>query len=306
VTEDRDRRKALRQERRREKQQRRRKEGAGPGGPVFTKASERGTATFDPIVVARDIRVEFRPYIEHRPTLRKALKPSRRKANTVVALDGVSLTINRGEAFGIVGSNGAGKSTLLKVLSGAMRPDAGSITLYGSSPSLLALGVGFNRQLSGRRNVYLGGMAAGLRKAEIDERFDEVAEYADIGKAIERPVATYSSGQFARLAFSVSMLARPDILLVDELFAVGDEAFRVKSAKTMEQILHDAGTIVMVSHSLGRMQRFCDRVAWLDHGHVMAVGEPKEIIRQYRQHTGVNPEDVEGDDDPDEMFGGDI
>lgn len=269
-----------------------RKKDADRVGGVFTSSTARNTATGDPAVIARNLCVEFIPYVERKPTFRGMFTRRKRRANPVVALDDVSLSINKGEAFGVVGANGAGKSTLLKVLAGTLPPDSGSVDIYGTSPSLLALGVGFNRNLSGRRNVYLGGLGSGLRRSEIDERFEQVVEYADIGVAIDRPVNTYSSGMYSRLAFAVAMQSRPDILLVDELFSVGDQRFRAKSAETMEQILHDAGTIVMVSHSLGRMSKFCDRVAWIDKGKVQKVGEAAEVIEAYQVFSGVDSEEA--------------
>jgi len=246
------------------------------------------TSPNGPALVARGVSVVFRPYVDRKPTLRSALRMRRRRVvEPVRALDGVDLEVVRGEALGIIGSNGAGKSTLLRVLSGALPPDEGSVDVFGSNPLLLALGVGFNRQLSGRRNVYLGGLAAGLRKSEIDAAFDEVVDYADLGSAIDRPVATYSSGMYARLAFAVAMQTHPDILLLDELFAVGDEAFKAKSQETMAGMLENAGTIVIVSHAMARMRQFCDRIAWLDEGRIRATGTPPEIISEYRKHVGV-------------------
>jgi ABC-type polysaccharide/polyol phosphate transport system ATPase subunit len=247
-----------------------------------------GDAGARPALVARGLEVEYRPFVERKPTLRKAMRLRRqRTVEPVRALDGVDLTVRRGEALGIIGSNGAGKSTLLRVLSGALPPDAGTVDVFGASPLLLALGIGFNRQLSGRRNVYLGGLAAGMRKSEIDAVFDEVVGYADLGTAIDRPVVTYSSGMYARLAFAIAMQTRPDILLVDELFAVGDEAFKAKSQETMESMLDGAGTIVIVSHAMARMKQFCDRIAWMDAGKIRATGDPTEIVAAYRRHVGV-------------------
>lgn len=264
------------------------------------------TTTTEPALVARGVSVEFRPYVDRKPTLRSALRFRRRRVvEPVRALDGVDLAVSRGEALGIIGSNGAGKSTLLRVLSGALPPDEGSVDVYGSSPLLLALGVGFNRQLSGRRNVYLGGLAAGLRKSEIDAAFDDVVAYADLGTAIDRPVATYSSGMYARLAFAVAMQTHPEILLLDELFAVGDEAFKAKSQETMVGMLENAGTIIIVSHAMARMRQFCDRIAWLDEGRIRATGAPAEVISEYRKHVGVPDKPVAGgkraavDDDDD-------
>jgi teichoic acid transport system ATP-binding protein len=242
-----------------------------------------------PALVATDVRVAFRPFVDVKPTLRQALRFRRiRAAHPVIALDGVSLSVRKGEALGVIGTNGAGKSTLLQVLAGTLPADSGSVQVFGGRPALLALGVGFNRQLSGRRNIYLGGLATGLRKAEIDEMFDDIVSYADIGEAIDRPVSTYSSGMFARLAFAVAVRNQPDILLLDEVMSVGDEGFRAKSVKTMEGILEQAGTIIIVSHGLGKMKDLCSRVAWLDKGKIRMVDEPTPVIRAYRKFLGID------------------
>jgi len=238
----------------------------------------------DPAIVARDITVRFRPLVDKRPTLRRSLSRMRhRVAEEIVALDDLDLTVNKGEAFGVVGRNGAGKSTLLRVMAKTLRPDEGTINVYGKTSTLLQLGVGFNRQLSGRRNVYLGGLAAGLRKKEIDEKFEGIVEYASLGDAIERPVATYSSGMFSRLAFSVGMAIEPNILLLDEVLAVGDEEFREKSLATMRELLNSAGTIVFVSHALNNVAEFCDRAAWLSDGKIRSIGPAEDVVDQYRQ-----------------------
>ena len=236
-----------------------------------------------PAIVFRDVTVRFRPTIDRNPTLRRSLgRMQHRAANEVVALDGVSAEIVKGEAFGVVGRNGSGKSTLLRVLAKTLQPDEGTVNVYGRTSTLLQLGVGFNPELSGRRNVYLGGLAAGLRKAEIDTKFDDIVAYAELGEAIDRPVKTYSSGMFSRLAFSVGMALEPDILLLDEVLAVGDEAFQRKSRTSMRQLLDQAGTIVFVSHSLPNVAAFCDSAMWLDNGVVRTVGDASDVVDEYR------------------------
>jgi ABC-type polysaccharide/polyol phosphate transport system ATPase subunit len=206
-----------------------------------------------------------------------------RETQELTALDEVNLEIRKGEAFGIIGRNGAGKSTLLRVMARTLRPDGGTINVYGKTSTLLQLGVGFNVELSGRRNVYLGGLASGLRKKQIDERYDEIVDYAELWDAIDRPVRTYSSGMFSRLAFSVGMAMEPNILLLDEVLAVGDEAFRSKSMQTMRDLLDKAGTIVFVSHALVNVAEFCDRAAWLEQGVVRSIGPAEDVVEEYRQ-----------------------
>ena len=239
-----------------------------------------------PAIVVQDVTVTFRPLLDRKPTLRKSLGRMRhREKETLVALDNVSLTVDKGEAFGIIGANGAGKSTLLKVMAKTLKPDEGTVNVYGKTSTLLSLGLGMKHDLSGRRNVYLGGLAAGLRKTEIDEKFDSIVDYADIGPAIDRAVKTYSSGMFARLAFSVAMAMEPNIILLDEVLAVGDEAFREKSMQTMRDLLAEAGTIVFVSHALPSVAEFCDRTMWFDRGRIRAMGDSGAVVEEYRDEV---------------------
>ncbi len=240
------------------------------------------TATATAITVD-DVSVTFRQYVDTTPTLRRAIgRRKLREQRSLEALRGVTFDVLKGEAFGIIGRNGSGKSTLLRVIAGTLRPNEGSVTRYGRTSTLLQLGVGFNPQLSGRENIYLGGLAAGLRRAEINERFDAIVEYSELGDAINRPVRTYSSGMFSRLAFSVSMSLEPDILLLDEVLAVGDEGFKDKSLATMRELLDKSGTIVFVSHSLPKVAEFCDRVMWLRDGEVAEIGPAAETVENYR------------------------
>lgn len=237
-----------------------------------------------PAILVEDVSVRFRPFVDRKPTLRKSINTFRhRQVAEVVALDSVSFKVAPGEAFGLVGHNGAGKSTAMRVLAGTLKPDDGKVIVNGRTSTLLALGLGFNAELSGRRNVYLGGLAGGLRKKEVDELFDGIVEYAQIGEAIDRPVKTYSSGMFSRLAFSVGMALNPEVLLLDEILAVGDEAFRERSMQTMDELLARSGTIVFVSHNLAKVAEFCGRAAWLDHGKVRLIGPADEVAAAYQE-----------------------
>lgn len=237
-----------------------------------------------PAILVEDVGVRFRPFIDRKPTLRRSLAGLRsRTAAEVVALDGVSFRVEKGEAFGIIGDNGAGKSTLLRVMARTLKPNSGKVVVNGRASTLLQLGVGFNPELSGHRNIYLGGLAAGLRRAEIEAVYDDIVEYAGLEDAIDRPVKTYSSGMFSRLAFSVSMHLDPDILLLDEVLAVGDASFREKSMQSMQELLDRSGTIVFVSHVLPQVADFCDRVMWLEHGRQRMIGEAKEVVEAYKQ-----------------------
>ncbi|HJR90901.1 MAG TPA: ABC transporter ATP-binding protein [Acidimicrobiia bacterium] len=236
-----------------------------------------------PAILVENVGVRFRPYVDKRPTLRRSLANLRsRQVEEVVALDDVSFRVEKGEAFGIIGHNGAGKSTLLRVMARTLRPNTGRVVVNGKASTLLQLGVGFNPELSGHRNIYLGGLASGLRRTDIDEVYDSIVEYAGLGHAIHRPVKTYSSGMFSRLAFSVSMHLDPDILLLDEVLAVGDEEFREKSLNTMKDLVSRSGTIVFVSHALSQLADFCDRALWLDHGKVRMTGSAPDMVEAYR------------------------
>jgi len=242
-----------------------------------------------PSILVENLFVRFRLYVDRKPTLRRSMGRFRhRMQEDVVALDRISFTVQPGEAFGIIGRNGAGKSTLMRCIAGTLRPNSGRAIVNGRTSTLLQLGVGFNPELSGHRNVYLGALAVGMRKNEIDDRFDEIVEYAELGDAIDRPMKTYSSGMFARLAFSVAMHLDSDVLLLDEVLAVGDEGFRSKSMKTMEGILDRAGTIVFVSHSLASVEEFCDRAIWLDRGRIAAEGSAAEVVDAYRRSVALD------------------
>ena len=228
------------------------------------------------------VGVRYRAYVERTSTLRRAVARRRlRESTTVVALDDVSFEVHRGETFGLVGDNGAGKSTLLRVVARTMRPDTGIVEVRGETSTLLQLGAGFNVELSGRRNVFLSGLAHGLRRAEIGRLFDDIVGYAGLAEAIERPLKSYSSGMVARLAFSISMHLLPDILLLDEVLAVGDAGFREKSLGAMRQLLARGGTVIVASHSLHMMAEMCDRVLWLERGIVRELGPADAVVEAY-------------------------
>lgn len=239
-----------------------------------------------PAIAVRNVSVRFRPYVDRKPTLRRSLSRLRsRDRTTVQALDDVSFDVEKGEAFGIVGRNGAGKSTLLRCMARTLRPDSGRVVVDGRVSTLLQLGIGFNAELSGRKNIYLGCLAHGLSRREVDDLFDRIVEYAGLEESIDRPVRTYSSGMFSRLAFSVSLALDPDILLLDEIFSVGDQAFREKSRLSMVELLERSGTIVFVSHSLKMVEEFCHRTMWLRDGTVASIGHSSEVIERYREYV---------------------
>lgn len=247
-----------------------------------------------PAILAESVTVKFRPYVDRKPTMRRSLSRLRhRDVTEVTAVEDVSLEILPGRAYGVIGRNGAGKSTLLRCLAGTLRPNDGRVVINGRVSTLLQLGVGFNPELSGRANVYLGALAAGMSKAAVEDRFDEIVDYADLRNAIDRPMKTYSSGMFSRLAFSVGIHQDPDILFLDEVLAVGDEAFRKKSMRSMQTLLEDSSSIVMVSHSLSSIRSFCDDVVWLDSGRVRMSGDPDEVTYAYRAAIDVSDKQEE-------------
>jgi ABC-type polysaccharide/polyol phosphate transport system ATPase subunit len=197
------------------------------------------------------------------------------------AVDGVSFTVNQGETFGIIGENGSGKSTLLKCIARILRPDRGSVAVAGKVSALLELGAGFHPELSGRENVHLNGSILGLTKKQIDDRFDDIVEFAGLERFIDTPVKNYSSGMYVRLGFSVAINVDPDILLIDEVLSVGDETFQRRCAEKFTEMQREGKTIVVVSHSLGQMRTMCDRLAWLRNGTLAGLGPTKDVIDEY-------------------------
>src|SRR5213080_1227184 len=197
------------------------------------------------------------------------------------ALKDVSFEINRGEVVGIIGRNGAGKSTLLKILSRITEPTEGEIEIAGRVGSLLEVGTGFHPELTGRENVYLNGAILGMKRSEIDRRFDEIVAFSEIERFLETPVKHYSSGMYARLAFSVAAHLEPEILLVDEVLAVGDAAFQKKCLGKMGQVSRAGRTVLFVSHNMAAVQQLTDNCILLDKGHLTAYGPSAEVIGQY-------------------------
>ena len=202
-----------------------------------------------------------------------ALMKKKLKYEQFRALNGVSFEISKGEVIGIVGSNGAGKSTLLKVISGILRPTEGSVSLEGNVVPMLELGSGFDFDLSGRENIFLNGAILGYSESFLKEKYDDIVEFSELGEFINIPVRNYSSGMIMRLAFSIASQVVPDILIVDEILAVGDAAFQEKSYARMVELMGHGTTVLLVSHNIEQIRRLCDRVIWLDHGQVRAIGE---------------------------------
>jgi homopolymeric O-antigen transport system ATP-binding protein len=197
------------------------------------------------------------------------------------ALDDVSLDVQKGEVFGLIGKNGAGKSTLLKLVARVLRPTMGRVWVKGRVAPLLEVGAGFHPELTGRENIYLNGAMLGFSRREIDARFDRIVEFAELGDFIDAPLRTYSSGMWARLGFSVATDTRPEVLIVDEVLSVGDEAFQRKSFERIQSFREKGTTILLVSHNMDAIESMCQRAVWLDHGKVVALDSAQSVVAQY-------------------------
>lgn len=197
------------------------------------------------------------------------------------ALKNVSFEVERGEVVGIIGHNGAGKSTLLKVISGILKPTGGELEVHGNVVPMLELGSGFDHDLTGRENIFLNGSILGYSEKYLKEKYEQIVEFSELGKFIDVPIRNYSSGMLMRLAFSIATVVQPEILIVDEILAVGDAAFQEKSKTRMLELMGGGTTVLFVSHSLEQIREMCDRVIWLEHGQVKAIGATKEICDAY-------------------------
>lgn len=248
-----------------------------------------------PSVVVQDVSVTYRTTFDTRPTLRGMIRSfgrGEKVVREVEAVKGVSFSVPHGTVLGIVGANGAGKSTLVRTIAGILPPTRGRIDVYGRVSTLLALGVGFNKNLSGRDNVRLGGLAAGLRPDQLEEKYEEIVRFAELGDFMEMPMRTYSSGMYGRLAFSVAVNMDPDILIIDEALSVGDARFRRKSANKMRELCGQARTIVLVSHALGTVRELCDQAIWMDHGVMRMWDEPGAVVDAYTEFLEVGQDAV--------------
>lgn len=197
------------------------------------------------------------------------------------ALDDVSFQVKKGEVLGLIGHNGAGKSTILKVISGIVKPTRGTVRLRGNVVPMLELGSGFDFDMTGRENIFLNGAILGYSEAFLKEKYDEIVAFSEIGQFIDLPLRNYSSGMIARLGFSVATVVEPEILIVDEVLAVGDAAFQEKSKKRMMELMGGGTTVLFVSHSLSHIREMCDHVVWLDHGKVKMFGDAKTVCDAY-------------------------
>jgi ABC-type polysaccharide/polyol phosphate transport system ATPase subunit len=239
-------------------------------------------------IEVRDVRKTYRRYGRRKSfgTLKSAMLSGRLARDLAAdhsfeALKGVSFDVPAGKTFGIVGRNGSGKSTMLKLIAGIGRPTSGDVQVHGRVSALIELGAGFHPEISGRDNVFINGMMLGLSKREVASRFDEIVAFAELEEFIDEPVKTYSSGMYMRLGFSVAINVDPDVLLVDEVLAVGDEAFTHKCLDKFADFRRRGRTVLLVTHSLDLVARFCDEALWLDLGIVRGKGDPRRVIDAY-------------------------
>ncbi len=219
------------------------------------------------------------------PSLKDAILKGKDKYEKFLALDDVSFNVNHSETFGIIGSNGSGKSTLLKLMAKVLKPTKGDILVNGTVSALLELGAGFHQDLTGRENVYLNASILGLKRKEISSRFDEIVEFSELERFIDMPVKSYSSGMYMRLGFSIAINVNPDILLVDEVLAVGDQAFQSKCYKVIYDFVRRGKTIIIVSHDLETISDLCNRVIFLKNGRIEEIGDSIKVVSAYRSYV---------------------
>ena len=248
-----------------------------------------------PSVIVQDVSVTYKTTFERRPTLRSFVTSVGRGQKTireVEAVKHVSFSIPHGTVLGIVGANGAGKSTLVRTIAGILPPSEGRVEIHGRVSTLLALGVGFNKKLSGRDNVRLGGLAAGLKREQLAEKYDDIVAFAELEEFMDMPMRTYSSGMYGRLAFSVAVNMDPDILLIDEALSVGDARFRRKCARKMRELCQEDRTVVLVSHALGTIQELADHAIWMDKGEMRMWDDPDTVVNAYTEFLEVGQDAV--------------
>lgn len=238
-------------------------------------------------IEVKDVKKKFKVYLDKGSQLKERLLfRSRNRYEERWVLNGVSFEVKQGEAIGLIGHNGCGKSTTLKLLTRIMYPDSGSIELRGRVSSLIELGAGFHPDMSGRENIYTNASIFGLSKKEIDERMDDIIEFSEMEPFLDNPVRTYSSGMYMRLAFSVAINVNADILLIDEILAVGDVNFQAKCFNKLREIKAQGTTIVIVSHSMGQIEQICDRCIWIHEGKIKGEGLPRDIDKDYLDFMG--------------------
>lgn len=226
------------------------------------------------------VSIDYRD-ISHMSLARSLRRDGIKLANVVRAVNDISFEVNKGEILGIVGRNGSGKTTLLRSIAGIFQPDEGRIDTHGNRVSLMAIGIGFNANNTGRENILKSGMLLGCKMDYVMAHMDEIIEFSELGEFIDRPVRTYSSGMYSKLSFSVTAILDTDIMLVDEVLSVGDERFRQKSFKKMEELLLSDRTVLIVSHTTNTLKKFCDKILWINDGQFKMLGETEKVLDEY-------------------------
>lgn len=241
----------------------------------------------EPIIVVDDVTMTFNIASEQLNSLKEyfiKLMKHELFFKEFHALEDINLTINRGDVYGIVGTNGSGKSTLLKLIAGVLEPSKGSVSIGGTIAPLIELGAGFDMELTARENIYLNGALLGYSKKFINERFDEIVDFAEVRDFLDMPMKNYSSGMVARVAFSVATATIPDILVVDEALSVGDFLFQEKCERRINELVNTYNTtLLFVSHSIDQVERVCRKAVWIEKGHMRMVGDVKDVCEAYRQ-----------------------
>jgi ABC-type polysaccharide/polyol phosphate transport system ATPase subunit len=258
-----------------------------PSASEVAAASETPPKDDGYAVRVEDVSLTYRLPLERRPTLKGRLSRKEIGFREIEAVKDVSFGVRRGTVMGVIGANGAGKSTLMRMVSGILPPQSGRIEVVGRVSTLLALGIGFNRNLTGRENVVLGGLAAGLSRQEMLAKYDEIVAFAELEDFMDMPMRTYSSGMYGRLAFSVAVNMDPDILIIDEALSVGDARFRKKSFEKMRELCGQDRTIVLVSHALGSIEQLCDTAVWMHKGELRMCAEPHAVVEAYTKFLDV-------------------
>lgn len=234
-------------------------------------------------ITVKDLRISYKGLKKF--SIKKSLfHPKASKLEVFEAVKGVSFEVEEGKILGIIGKNGSGKSTMLRSLAGIFSPDKGKIDLHGNTISLLSIGVGFQPNLTGYENIFLSGMLLGFSEQQIQDKLDEIIKFSELGDFIYKPVKTYSSGMYSKLAFSITAILETDIMLIDEVLSVGDIQFRTKSYNKMKELISDdTRTVIIVSHNNSTLKELCDEVLWLHDGKIKMIGDPEEVLNAYQE-----------------------
>ena len=241
-------------------------------------------------ISVRDLSLTYRTNISQKPNVMEAIRNLGRRSRStkeILALKKISFDVKAGTVLGVVGANGAGKSTLMRTIGGIIPPTSGEVEVYGDVSAMLSLGVGFNPGLSGRENIFLGGLAAGLSREEVVEKYDKIVAFAELEEFIDMPMRAYSAGMYGRLAFSVATSMNPDILIIDEALSTGDASFKEKSGKRIQELCEEVRTLLIVSHALGTVEQLCNDAIWLHKGELILRDEPKTVIEAYKRFLNV-------------------